>query len=148
MISARTTPGSGSTASAGCRRWRGRPTRPPAGWRSPATTRTTARSSASSASARSPTAPCGHSWPWPAGPGRVTLVRLPESVGFRGWYSLAARAAVGDYLTRFCGDQGVPLIDAQDWVSDDLVPDGFHLSAEGASRFTERLWAVALEGRP
>jgi hypothetical protein len=78
----------------------------------------------------------------------VSLLYLPEATEFRGWYSLTMWAAVTDYLGRLCREQAVPLIDAREWAEDRYVPDGFHLSPEGARRFTARLWAEVLAPGP
>jgi hypothetical protein len=76
----------------------------------------------------------------------VTLLRLPESSEFRAWYPPAVTAASEEFLARLRGEYAPRVVDARPWSSDPDVPDGFHLSAEGAARFTARLQREAVPG--
>lgn len=68
---------------------------------------------------------------------RATLLLTPESSEHRGWYGPAGYAAV----TRFAHSLGVPVVDARDWLPDELIADGHHLTPAGAAVFTDRLAA-------
>ena len=39
----------------------------------------------------------------------------------------------------------LPLIDARGWVPDEDLPDGFHLTQDGAAKFTRKLHAAVAE---
>ena len=87
----------------------------------------------------------------------VVLLYLPESAAFRAMMPPAAVKASEDYLVRLTKELNLPLIDARGWVSDDELPDGFHLMQNGAKTVTLRLrdelarvlpQRTATEGRP
>ena len=75
----------------------------------------------------------------------VVLVLMPEASDFRGYYSTDSLTDFRAYLAKLSRDHAVPCIDARTWVADEDFVDGFHLVAEGASRFTERFGREALE---
>ncbi len=70
---------------------------------------------------------------------RVGFLYLPESVEFQSWYPAPVERAARTHLAGLERDLGVPIINARDWMSDDQLADGFHLSRVGAGSFTERL---------
>jgi hypothetical protein len=71
---------------------------------------------------------------------RVALLRMPESPTFRGWYPLAAREQIQDYLTDLSREFGVPVFDASAWIDDEAAfMDGHHLLRSAAERFSDRL---------
>ena len=76
----------------------------------------------------------------------VTLIVLPESSAFAGWYSDAGRARAEAYLADLRDDFGLPLIDARRWVDDARLPDGFHLTRAGAAEFSRRFGREVLPG--
>lgn len=75
---------------------------------------------------------------------RAALVWLPESSEFRAAYppatEVAARAFAADLVRR----HGVPFVEARAWSADDDLTDAYHLSGDGARRFTARLHRDAL----
>jgi len=79
----------------------------------------------------------------------VAFAFLPESTEFRSWYSPAAEELGQAYLGQLCLDLGVPVMDARDWLADELLADGFHPTRAGAEAFTRRFGpAIAAFGRP
>ena len=69
---------------------------------------------------------------------RITLVWLPESSNFRSWYPPPVVQQAEAFMASLAGE-GVKLINARDWLADDVFPDGYHLTPEGAKAFTTRL---------
>lgn len=78
----------------------------------------------------------------------VALLYLPESATFRGYMPPAAQALADGHLATIVRDTGVPLIDARGWVSDEALPDGFHLTQAGAAVVTRRLADAVAETLP
>jgi len=76
---------------------------------------------------------------------RAALVLMPEATAFRNLYVPAARAGLMTFLNGVVSDFGVPLIDAEDWVSDDAFYDGHHMLPLGAAQFTIRFGQVLAE---
>ncbi len=70
---------------------------------------------------------------------RVGFLYLPESGEFQSWYPTEVEKSARAHLAGLVRDLGVPVIDARDWVNDDQLADGFHLSRVGAGPFTARL---------
>ena len=66
----------------------------------------------------------------------VGFVFLPESRMFRSWYTPEAERQAREHLAATCRDLAIPLINARDWMADDLFVDGFHLTRRGAAEFT------------
>ncbi|MBM3982064.1 MAG: hypothetical protein FJ304_17735 [Planctomycetes bacterium] len=73
---------------------------------------------------------------------QVGFLFLPESSEVRGWYTAEAEAAGRAHLAALARDLGAPVIDARQWVADNLLADGHHLSRVGANEFTPRLGAA------
>ncbi len=70
---------------------------------------------------------------------RVGLLFMPESSEFQGWYPPDVERAAREHFVALARQLDVPAIDARDWMSDDQLADGFHLSRTGAGAFTARL---------
>jgi hypothetical protein len=68
----------------------------------------------------------------------TVLYLMPEGSIFRSWYVPATRAGVEEYLTRLSRECAIPIIDARQWMADDLFWDSHHLDRRGATRFTRR----------
>ena len=66
---------------------------------------------------------------------RAVAVLMPESSEFRGWYGTAGYAEIA----AFAQSLGVLVFDTRTWVEDDDFADGHHLTARGATAFTDRL---------
>jgi hypothetical protein len=69
----------------------------------------------------------------------VTLLWLPESSEFRSWYPPEALALGQEFLAKLQAEFGVKAIVARDWMPDDMLADGYHLTQSGAIAFTKRL---------
>jgi hypothetical protein len=65
---------------------------------------------------------------------RAAIVLCPESSEYRSWYGPVGYERVGDFAAGF----GVPVVDSRAWVPDAHIADGHHLTAAGATVFTER----------
>jgi Protein of unknown function (DUF1574) len=76
---------------------------------------------------------------------RAALVLMPEATAFRSAYTPAARAGLMDFLNGVIADFEVPLVNAEDWVSDDGFYDGHHMLPLGAAQFTIRFGQVLAE---
>lgn len=70
---------------------------------------------------------------------RVGFLFLPESSEFRDWYPPEVDRHGREHFAALASELNVPAIDAREWMSDDLLADGHHLSRVGAGAFTERL---------
>jgi hypothetical protein len=70
---------------------------------------------------------------------QAVLVITPEGTEYRTWYSADAYPRLVRSLTALCGDYGVPLVDARDWLMDGDFYDSHHVLERGAFRFTRRL---------
>ncbi|MDY3558152.1 hypothetical protein R5W23_000960 [Gemmata sp. JC673] len=84
---------------------------------------------------------------------RTALLVTPESAEFRGWYAEPGRARIVPLLNELAREFEAPFVDAREWLPDDLIADGHHLTGTGADVFTERLvrdalapWLRAQEG--
>ncbi len=75
----------------------------------------------------------------------VALVYLPESSGFTALMPPAAKQKADDHLAAVRRDTGVPLIDCRGWVADRELPDGFHLTQQGAAELTPKLAKAVAE---
>jgi hypothetical protein len=75
---------------------------------------------------------------------RVALVFMPEASVLRDYYAPATLARVDRYLRQLSQENGVPLIDARDWVADADFADTHHLLRSGARIFSARLGREAL----
>ncbi|CAN5521997.1 hypothetical protein BH11PLA2_BH11PLA2_21780 [soil metagenome] len=65
----------------------------------------------------------------------VVFVWLPESSEFRGWYPPEVTAANDAFRKQF----KVKWVNARDWLPDEMLGDGYHLTTAGATAFTQRL---------
>lgn len=70
---------------------------------------------------------------------RAALLITPESTEFRSWYAEPGRALIAPVVGALAREFGVPLFDAREWLRDELIADGHHLTGSGADAFTERL---------
>lgn len=70
---------------------------------------------------------------------RTSLLLTPESSEFRSWYPEPGRAQILPLLAGLSREFGCPLVDGREWVPDELIADGHHLTGSGADAFTERL---------
>ncbi len=75
----------------------------------------------------------------------AALLLMPEGSTFRNWYPPGMAAGYEAWLAEVSRREGVPLVDARDWVEDDGFWDGHHLLPGGADRFTRRWRREALE---
>ncbi len=85
---------------------------------------------------------------------RVGLILLPESAQFRSWYPQHVQVQVQQQLAALCREERLPLLDTRDWMEEEDLIDGFHLTRPAAARYTRRLLAelvrcaAAWEGWP
>ena len=71
---------------------------------------------------------------------QAALLMSPEGTAFRSWYTEESRAAGERYLADVSARYGVPLVDARDWIADDMLfIDSHHLIRPGAELFTRLL---------
>jgi hypothetical protein len=75
---------------------------------------------------------------------RAALVLMPESSEFRSWYGKAGYDSITRAAIEIKAQFAAELFDAREWLSDELIADGHHLTTRGASEFTDRL---AVEAR-
>jgi hypothetical protein len=69
---------------------------------------------------------------------RVAVIVMPESPRFRALYTSACRTTSDSLLTEL-RHSGVPVIDANLWLSEDDFSDGHHVNERGGAKFTARL---------
>jgi hypothetical protein len=69
----------------------------------------------------------------------VRLVLMPEGTPFHSWYGPGVDDRLMTLLSDVANTYHAPLIDARQWLSDELFSDGHHMLAAGAKQFTERL---------
>jgi hypothetical protein len=69
----------------------------------------------------------------------VTLLCMPESTRFAALQTSDSTERSEQYLAALLAEFPVPVIDARTWASDEHLPDGFHLTQNGAEVFTRRL---------
>jgi hypothetical protein len=75
---------------------------------------------------------------------RPAILLTPESSEFRSWYPEPGRSELVSLLAGLSHEFGCPLIDAREWLPDEWIGDGHHLTGSGADAFTERLASEAL----
>jgi hypothetical protein len=75
---------------------------------------------------------------------RAALLLTPESSEFRNWYPEPGRAQILPVLRGLASEFSCPLFDCREWLPDELVGDGHHLTGPGADAFTARLTNEAL----
>lgn len=78
----------------------------------------------------------------------VALLYLPEGALFRSFMTPESVRLSDEYLRRVVDELKLPLIDARGWVPDGDLPDGFHLTQDGAAKFTHKLRAAVAETFP
>jgi hypothetical protein len=76
---------------------------------------------------------------------RAVLLLMPEAARFRSWYAQDLLARWDGTLVQLSRQYKVPVIDARGWADDDDFADEFHLTPEGAARFTQRLGRAIVE---
>ena len=69
----------------------------------------------------------------------VGMVRLPESARFRSMMTPDSIRRSSEYRTKLAEETHVPLIDGGAWGIDTDLPDGYHLTQDGAAEFTRKL---------
>jgi hypothetical protein len=79
-----------------------------------------------------------------AGNIRAALLLTPESSEFRNWYPEPGRSQIVPVLDGLAREFSCPLFDCREWLPDELVGDGHHLTGPGADAFTARLAGEAL----
>ncbi len=70
---------------------------------------------------------------------RAALLITPESTEFRSWFPELGRSQIVPLVSELAGEFRVPFFDAREWIADEFLGDGHHLSGAGADVFTERL---------
>ncbi len=66
---------------------------------------------------------------------RVKIVLMPEGSTFQSMYSAQSL----ERLKAFLSPLGTPIVDARNWLTDDVFTDGHHMFRVGAEQFTDRL---------
>jgi hypothetical protein len=69
----------------------------------------------------------------------VILLRLPEARCFRSLYPRSVVQETDAYVAELAQCYGAAVVDARDWVADEQMPDGLHLTPAAAVEFTRRL---------
>ena len=75
----------------------------------------------------------------------AALLYLPEAGGFTALMPPAAKRKADEHLAAVRRECGVTLIDCRGWVADRELPDGFHLTQQGAAELTPKLAAAVAE---
>jgi hypothetical protein len=79
----------------------------------------------------------------------AVLVRMPEGGDFRALYSPAVAEWLNLFLRQLADEFGATIVEARDWVPDELFVDDFHLLDSGAAIFSERFARqVLIPGAP
>jgi hypothetical protein len=78
----------------------------------------------------------------------VGLVYLPESSEFRSIYPRRVERVAKEHLATLNCELGVPVIDCREWMPDDAIVDGFHLSKRGAVEFTRKFGPAVANAFP
>jgi len=69
----------------------------------------------------------------------VGFLYLPESAEFQSWYPAEVERTSREYLFALSRELNVPVIDTRNWMGEQYLADGFHLSRIGAGVFTAKL---------
>lgn len=75
----------------------------------------------------------------------VTVVLMPESSDYRAWYGAAGYDCISVFARGLAGPK-VAVLDAREWLADELFTDGHHMPPTGAAVYTDRLateWLAA-----
>ncbi len=67
------------------------------------------------------------------------LVVVPESPVFRSWYGAEANTQIPRQIQALAELANASVIDAREWLDESDFSDGHHSTANGATRFTQRL---------
>ena len=82
---------------------------------------------------------------------RTVLLVTPESSTFRSWYSEQAKESLARFLEAKQAQFGMPVVNANEWLSDEEFVDGHHVLMPGADHFTrllaERVLEPLIQGR-
>jgi hypothetical protein len=74
----------------------------------------------------------------------VALLLMPESSAFRDLYSPVMSTGIDEFLQDLCGRFDLPLVDAREWLADEVFWDSNHLLPRGAEAFTNRFQTESL----
>lgn len=74
----------------------------------------------------------------------VGIILMPEGPRFRSLYAPEVKTGFDQWIHEFCRDQGLPLVDARNWVVEEELWDSHHALPSGARSFTRRLNQDAL----
>jgi hypothetical protein len=69
----------------------------------------------------------------------AALVLMPEGPRFRSWYPPETWRKIEDWLEHLAGEEGVPLVNAREWIEEGDFLDSHHLLPHGADKFTARI---------
>ena len=69
----------------------------------------------------------------------MSWIALPESARFRTLMTPDAIRFSDEHRTRLQSEWNVPFVDGRAWADDAALPDGFHLTQDGATAFTRKL---------
>jgi len=69
----------------------------------------------------------------------VAMIALPESARFRAMMPPETICLADEYRRTIERECDVPFLDGRTWAADDALPDGFHLTQDGATAFTREL---------
>jgi hypothetical protein len=78
----------------------------------------------------------------------AAIVWMPEASEFRAWYPPATEAVALELLARWQKERGLTVVHARSWLADDRTADGYHLTPDGASEFTDRFYREAVAHWP
>lgn len=70
---------------------------------------------------------------------RTAIVLTPESSEFRSWYPEPGLVQLTSLLSELSCEFSCPVIDGREWMPDECLTDGHHLTGPGADVFTDRL---------
>jgi hypothetical protein len=70
------------------------------------------------------------------------LLRMPESKRFQSLQTAESTEMADHYRKQLLVDFPVPFIDGRTWANEEHLPDGFHLTQDGATKFTQQLFAI------
>ncbi|HTK75575.1 MAG TPA: hypothetical protein VL371_09980 [Gemmataceae bacterium] len=68
----------------------------------------------------------------------TALLWMPEASEFRAWYPPATAAVADALLARWRKQWGLSVVNARTWLADANTADGYHLTPDGATAFTEQ----------
>jgi hypothetical protein len=74
----------------------------------------------------------------------VILLRMPEARGFRSLHPYSVVQQTDAYVAELAQCYVAAVVDARDWMQEEQMPDGLHLTPAAAVEFTRRLEREAL----